>query len=179
MENYLISPLDIIKNEGKIFDVRTKLNGMYDQEGLALDLIARKESIAQYQLAIDVLTVEQQREPDLLSLAGVGGSFANGKFRLGVFDATDPSRTYDRVSELIDGRSIIRFTFPSDLDVVLKISGDENILEQLARKLYRTTGVLIDFKIDLYANRKQHPPMIPIESLIRGGAVQFCEQYLK
>jgi len=180
MENFPISLQDIINNEGLIFNVRKTLKGKYDLEGLALDPIAKKESVAQYQIAINALDAERQITPDLLPIVGVGGSFAKGKLRFGVFDATDFSRLYDKVWELINMQSPVRFTLPSDLDVIIGLKGIQKLseLDQIARKLYRTTGVFIDFQHDIYAGRQLHPPVVPFKSLINGGVVKFFQGHL-
>lgn len=162
-----VSAFQVISNEGKVLDFRSKLTGNYGPDGLALDQTALRESAAAYQLAVDVLNMEQQRiaTPFILGLVG---SFARGLPRPGIFDPR--YLTYDEVENIINGRSRIRRSgFPSDLDFVtnrLLSEPDNRSLEIIARRIFRTTGVFTDY---FPINETDNTTFVPFVHLIDRG----------
>lgn len=164
---------EIVYNTGKIIDVRARLNGLFNREGLAINELARMSALSQYQLAIDALHEEQKVSQLPFIIIGCGGSIISKKNpRLGVFDPTDFSRTYDRVWDLIMTRSQTRFSLPSDLDVIVD-NPQATVLDTLAKKIYRTTGVFVDFQTDLHTENPHHPPMMHIKDLTHNGLLKL------
>jgi len=163
---YKVRVTFLFKSRGSIMENKQKtiyegLKGKYSIFGVALDEKAKKETVKQYQAAIDLLSHElkalNRNAKDYKITAYLRGSATNGQnFRPGIYDhdlITYSSASQKKLAESTYRRKTNEL--PSDLDVRIELNRKddsnysifgklEDALEAVARKIFCKTGILVE-----------------------------------